>query len=207
MSSKDYFENVADQWDRMRESFFSEEVREKALAVAGVEPGKQAADIGAGTGFITEGLLQKGLNVIAVDQSPSMLSEMEKKFSRSGLVEFRLGDAESLPIPDETMDYVFANMYLHHVESPPEAIAEMTRVLKPGGKLVITDMDEHGFGFLRTEQHDRWLGFKREDILRWFEEAGLKESRVDCLGQDCCADSEKADEKASVSLFVASGVK
>jgi len=48
-------------------------------------------------------------------------------------------------------------MYLHHVEDPPAAIKEMVRILKPGGKIVITDADEHNYEFLRTEQQDRWL--------------------------------------------------
>ncbi|MCS7282637.1 MAG: SAM-dependent methyltransferase, partial [Anaerolineae bacterium] len=78
MASKQYFDDVASQWDQMRQSFFSEAVREKALAAAGVQSGKIAADLGAGTGFITEGLVLAGLRVIAVDQSDAMLEEMRK---------------------------------------------------------------------------------------------------------------------------------
>lgn len=75
-----------------------------------------------------------------------------------------LARQESLPIADEAVDYVFANMYLHHVESPPEAIKEMARILKPEGRLIIADLDVHAFQFLKDEHHDRWMGFKREDI-------------------------------------------
>ena len=145
MSSKSYFETIAGQWDRMRQEFFSEAVRERAYDEANIQPGKTAADIGAGTGFVTEGLLQNGLKVIAVDQSQDMLSELMKKFKE---IDCRVGKAEKLPIADETVDYVFANMYLHHVESPAAALKEMARILKNGGKLVITDLDEHGFEFL-----------------------------------------------------------
>jgi len=60
MCSKEYFDQVARKWDEMRESLFTEKVREKALSKAGVEKGKTAADIGAGTGFITKGLFQRG---------------------------------------------------------------------------------------------------------------------------------------------------
>ena len=60
MSSKDYFDRVAQDWDEMRESFFCDEVRKEALSTADIQKGKIAADIGAGTGFISEGLIQAG---------------------------------------------------------------------------------------------------------------------------------------------------
>ncbi len=207
MNSKEYFDEVAQQWDNMQQSFFSEDIREKAFSVAGVKKGMIAADIGAGSGFITEGLIGKGLKVIAVDQSEAMLAEMRKKFSGAERIEYRLGEAEKLPIPDEAVDYVFANMYIHHVESPQEAIKEMVRILKPGGELVITDMDEHEFKFLKEEHYDRWMGFKREDVRRWFEEAGLKNVIVDCIDENCSCRSNCGDESASISIFVASGEK
>jgi arsenite methyltransferase len=205
--SKPYFESVASEWDTMRKVFFPEEVREVAYAAAQLEPGKIAADLGAGTGFMTEGLLQRGIKVIAVDQSPAMLAHMKKKFGRSDMIEYRTGDAGNLPLEDRSVDYVFANMYLHHVESPREAVREMARVLKPGGRCVITDLDTHTFEFLRTEQHDRWMGFERSDILRWFEEAGLQSVAVDCVGKNCCASSSTTDDEARVSIFVATGVR
>lgn len=207
MSSKKYFDRVAHQWDKMQESFFSEAVRNKAFSIASVQEGKIAADIGAGTGFITGGLVEKGLRVIAVDKSEAMLAEMRKKFAGVEGIDYRHGEAEKLPIPDGAVDYAFANMYLHHVEFPLMAIKEMVRILKPGGKLVITDMDEHTFEFLKEEQHDRWMGFKREDIEQWFEEAGLKNVIVDCTDESCCAQSSCGEEVARVSIFVASGKK
>jgi len=211
MESGNYFDEVAPEWDMLRKSFFSKAVRDKALSVADVHPGRIAADIGCGTGFITEGLVQKDLKVIAVDSSQNMLSEMKQKFAGllagQDLIDYRLGEAGSLPIQDETVDYAFANMYLHHVELPPEAIKEMARILKPGGVLVITDLDCHSFEFLKHEHNDRWMGFPRDDIKRWFEEAGLQDIVVDCVGENCCASSSGGSESAKISIFVASGKK
>jgi len=205
--SKPYFDHVSATWDEMRASFFSEKLREKALEAAGPGVGTLAADLGAGTGFMTEGLLKKGVRVIAVDQSQAMLDLLARKLSEFRGLECRLGDAGRLPIEDGLVDSVFANMYLHHVEDPAEAIKEMARILKPGGILVITDLDEHDFEFLRVEQHDRWLGFVREQVSAWLEEAGLKDASVTCASENCCSDSKDSDQSAQISIFIARGRK
>lgn len=207
MESRQYFDTVAPQWDNLRKGFFSEAVREKAFDVAGVMPGKLAADIGAASGFVTEGLLKRGLRVIAVERSEAMLEEMRRKFGEGGAVEYRIGEAESLPLEDGSVDYVFANMVLHHVDSPSAAIREMARIVKPGGRLIITDLDRHDFEFLRTEHCDRWMGFDRPEMARWLAEAGLVEVGIDCVGENCCAASQSGCGEAAVSIFVASGMK
>jgi len=207
MGSKRYFDKVADQWDTMRKAFFSESVREKAMSTAKVLPGRVAADIGAGTGFVAEGLLKRGLRVIAVDQSEAMIHQMKNKFGGSAMIDYRVGEAGAIPIEDDSVDYAFANMFLHHVEDPQSAIVEMARILKPGGTLVVTDLDRHDFEFLKIEHNDRWMGFRRSDVRRWLVKSGLKDVKVDCAGENCCAKSSSGCETASISIFVASGRK
>lgn len=205
--SRNYFETVAPKWDAMRQGFFSDAVREKAFEAAGVMAGTIAADIGAGSGFVTEGLLRRGLRVIAVDCSEAMLEEMRRKFGEGGAVEYRIGEAESLPLENGSVDYAFANMVLHHVDSPPAVIGEMARIVRPGGRLIITDLDRHDFEFLRTEHCDRWMGFDRPDVARWLAEAGLVEVCIDGVGENCCAASQSGCGEAAVSIFVARGMK
>ena len=207
MGSKVFFDTVASEWSEMRKAFFSEAIREKAFGAANLESGKLAADIGAGAGFISQGLVARDVKVIAVDQSEAMLSELSKQHSQSGEIDCRPGDAEQLPIENESVDYTFANMSLHHVESPAAAIKDMARILKPKGRLVITDLDRHDVELLRREHHDRWLGFEREDIKKWFEDAGLTSVKVEDAGGTCCADDCRADASAPVSIFIASGAK
>ena len=207
MNIKGYFDSVATNWDDMRKGFFRENVRKKAFETAHIQPGKTAADIGAGTGFIAEDLIRRGLHVIAVDQSEAMLEVLKNKLPPSSRIDLRTGEAGNLPIDDNYVDYVFANMYLHHVLDPADAIKEMIRILKPGGVLVITDMDKHSFVHLKSEHHDRWMGFERADVHRWLETAGLKTVRVRCIDELCCAKSSDGKETARVSIFIASGKK
>ncbi|MGD0056686.1 MAG: class I SAM-dependent methyltransferase [Methanomassiliicoccales archaeon] len=153
MGSKEYFDKVVNQWDEMRSGFFSEPLREQVLDIARVESGMIAVDVGVGSGFITEGLLGRGLAIIDVDQSEAMLDELKRKFTTGGKVDCRIGDALMLPVPSESVDYVFANTCLHYVVSSALAVKEMARVVKPGAKGVMTDLEEHDFGFLREKQH------------------------------------------------------
>lgn len=207
MSSKDYFDGVAGRWDAMRGEFFSEELRKQAVEAAGAVAGSVAADVGAGTGFVTEELLMRGAAVVAVDQSRSMLNEIEKKWGSTGRVRTVLGTEDDLRLADDAVQSAFANMYLHHVEDPGRAIREMARIVRPGGRVVITDLDTHSFEFLRSEHHDRWLGFNREDVKRWLEESGLTDVHVDRTGQSCRSDSETSAATADVSIFIAVGTK
>jgi ubiquinone/menaquinone biosynthesis C-methylase UbiE len=205
-NSKEYFDNIGATWDRMREGFFSERVRERAFRIAEIEPGHAALDLGAGTGFITSGLLDRGLRVVAVDQSPAMLEALRAKFPDADSLDCRRGDAEHVPVDDVSVDYCFANMCLHHVERPPRAINEMVRILKPGGKVVVTDLDSHDHDFLRTEHRDRWMGFDRDEIRRWFREAGLDGVSVEGIDEECCT-TERDGTPASISIFLALGTK
>jgi ubiquinone/menaquinone biosynthesis C-methylase UbiE len=205
-SSRKYFSEVASRWDELRSGYFSESVRDKAISLSGARRGKLAVDVAAGTGYVTEGLVRAGLRVIAVDDSPEMLAEARRRVGSRRGVEFRLGSAEQLPLNAESADYIFANMLLHHTESPGAVLREMTRVLRPGGRVVATDLDKHGFAFLSTEQHDRWLGFDRAAVQGLFADAGLKGVKVVGLDEKCCATSTRG-ERADVSIFAAIGTK
>jgi ubiquinone/menaquinone biosynthesis C-methylase UbiE len=203
--TREYFESVAHKWDEMRRAFFGEGVRKAAIAAADIGPSSIVADVGIGTGFIAEGALAAGAHVIGVDSSEGMLAEAQKRFAEEKF-EARAGDVESLPLKTAEVDAVFANMVLHHAPDPPAAIREMARVLKPGGRLVITDADTHTHEWLRTEQHDRWLGFEHADIVRWFGDAGLVDVTVGDTSELCCPTSE-CGTKAEITIFLAGGIK
>jgi ubiquinone/menaquinone biosynthesis C-methylase UbiE len=187
----------------MRNNFFSTRIRDFALKVAEIPKDCRAVDLCAGNGFITEALVGVGAKVIAVDQSENMLEELKKKFATTGSVDTHLGDAEQLPVCGQSIDRVFANMHLHHVEHPGLAIKEMKRILKPRGRLIITDLEKHNYEFLKIEHHDRWAGFYRSDIRQWLGIAGFSNIIIGTVYERCCAMSANCNEKAEVDIFLA----
>jgi ubiquinone/menaquinone biosynthesis C-methylase UbiE len=203
--TREYFDNVAHKWEEMRRAFFGEGVRNAAIAAADIKPSSIVADVGVGTGFLAAGALAKGARVIGIDSSESMLAEARRRFAEQDF-EARAGEIDSLPLMTGEVDIVLANMVLHHAPDPPRAIREMSRVLKPGGRLVITDADSHEHEWLRTEQHDRWLGFNRTDIARWFREARLTQVTVTDTSELCCPTSE-CGTKAEITIFLARGIR
>ena len=201
-----YFAQVAEQWDEIRAGYFTEHMRDAALAKAQVPPGGVVADVGTGTGFVAAGLAPTAAKVYGFDASPAMLAVARRNLAAFANVELREAPGDRLPLPEAALDGVFANMYLHHAPHPPAAIQEMARVLKPGGVLCLTDLDTHDHTWQREQMADLWLGFDRADVRRWLEEAGLREVDVDCAEGTCNACGPDGAVKP-LSIFVALGRK
>ena len=104
--------------------------------LARIPPGS-ALDAACGTGRHTGRLISRGHEVIAVDQSPEMLAQAAAKVPQA---QFRVGDLTRLPIPDASVDLVLCALALSHLPDVGEAIAEFRRVLRPGGRLIVTDV-------------------------------------------------------------------
>jgi ubiquinone/menaquinone biosynthesis C-methylase UbiE len=196
----------------MREDFFDQAIGESVVKATELDSNGTAVDVGCGTGFLTKQLAthtQGRCKIIGVDLSPSMLEVAKENVAKLGLlesVEFRVGDAENLPVEDDVADAVVGNMVLHHCPTPKRAIAEMTRVVRPGGKVVFADLENHKEEWLKREMADRWLGFELSEIEEWLKEAGLEGVKVELARTKCCGIS-LAGRKAEIGIFIASGSK
>ena len=133
------------------------------------------ADLGAGEGTFSQLLAQRAERVIAVDNSAKMVEFGAKLARENGLanLEYRLGDLESPPIEDATIDLAFFSQSLHHALHPELAVAAAERLLKPGGRIVILDLKKHSFEQARELYADTWLGFSELELRGFLERAGF----------------------------------
>jgi ubiquinone/menaquinone biosynthesis C-methylase UbiE len=101
-------------------------------------------DVGAGTGLLAEAAAPRVASVVAIDNSPAMCGHLERKLAGLQLANARVltADATNLRLDDNTIDVVVSNYCLHHLRHDDKlrALAEIMRVLRPGGRLVFGDM-------------------------------------------------------------------
>jgi demethylmenaquinone methyltransferase/2-methoxy-6-polyprenyl-1,4-benzoquinol methylase len=133
------FDGVAKNYDKANDllSFGSARIwRKKVAKLVNSRPGQTILDLAAGTGSSSIVFLREGVKVVAADFSQGMLEEGRKRHPE---LEFVFADAAELPFSDKEFDTVTISFGIRNVEKTEVALAEMLRVLKPGGKLVICE--------------------------------------------------------------------
>ena len=147
-----------------------------AEALLKLMPPMVIADLGAGEGTISQLMAQRARKVIAIDNSEKMVefgSELARKHG-IGNLEYRLGDLEDVPIRSGSVDLAFLSQALHHAGHPERAVGEAWRILKPGGRIAVLDLNRHHFEEAREMYADVWLGFTELELERYMKGGGFR---------------------------------
>jgi ubiquinone/menaquinone biosynthesis C-methylase UbiE len=156
------------------------ELRQRTVTLARIQPGEQVLDVGCGTGTLAMEVVRRvGATgrVAGVDPGTEQIARARSKAARRNLpVDFQIGVIEQLPFPDQTFDVVLSTLMMHHLPDPlkRQGLAEIARVLKPGGRLVIADFKH------KKERQGRAARFhaggsRMQDLAALVKDAGFKD--------------------------------
>jgi ubiquinone/menaquinone biosynthesis C-methylase UbiE len=133
-----------------------EQFRERTVELAGIRSGETVLDVGCGTGNLAMAAKARAGadgHVYGNDAAPEMIREAERKAAARQLdIRYQVALIEDISYPDRTFDVVLSSLMLHHLprDLKRRGIAEISRVLKPGGRLFAVDVDPPLLGNLRT---------------------------------------------------------
>ncbi|QFU17146.1 ArsR/SmtB family transcription factor [Microvirga thermotolerans] len=195
-----FFSRLAPEWDRLRSLHAPEATVEAAVLEAlGDRPIRNLVDLGTGTGRMLQLLAPRASRTVGLDASHAMLSVARANLEKAGLrgIELRQGDIYAPPFPRDTFDLVVIHQVLHYLDDPARAIREASRLVAPGGRILVVDFAPHNLEFLRETQAHRRLGFAPEQVADWLGEAGL-----DCTLNRQIAPAGKGGEQLIVSLWL-----
>jgi len=184
--SQEFFSSSAGQWDRLRDELFGD--RFHLAAFAGFANREWiVGDLGCGTGQVSAALAPFVQRIVAVDGSAAMLQAAKRRLHDVNNVDLRRGDLEALPVDDGRLDAATLMLVLHHITDPAKALAEVARVLKRGGRLVVVDMLPHDRESYRQQMGHVWLGFSEPHMTRLLTDAGFESFRIVALPPDAKA--------------------
>lgn len=175
--SADYFSRTAGEWDAVRDDLFGDAFHLRGL-LAALPPATVVADLGCGTGRTSDALAPFVRQIVAVDASTEMLAAARVRLGAHANVELREGALEALPLADASVDLALLVLVLHHVSDPSRILREAARVVKPGGTVLVVDMQAHDREEFRTQMGHVWLGFDGKDFGRRLTGAGFSNPRV-----------------------------
>lgn len=138
MSSASGYDLAASVYDK-KENYLNSFEKGKVGEILGDIAGKKVLDVGAGTGRLSVSLANAGAEVIALDVSEEMLKVLQKKNPR---IKIAVGEAEDLPFDDNSFDIVTAAFLIVHLKDLGSFFDEVYRVLKPGGKFLVTNINQ-----------------------------------------------------------------
>ena len=175
-AAQEYFAGIAARWDEERSLHAPDATVEQTILDALGSTGYESMlDVGTGTGRMLQLLGKDVGRAVGFDSSHSMLAVARANLERAEIrgIDLRQGDIYSPPFASDSFDLIVIHQVLHFLDDPARAIREVSRLLTPGGRLLIVDFAPHSLEFLRSDHAHLRLGFRSDTVEAWLEQSGL----------------------------------
>ena len=204
-AAQEYFARIAPRWDEERSLHASDAIVEQAiLETIGTTTYTSVLDVGTGTGHMLQLLAKDATRAVGFDSSHSMLAVARANLERAEIrgVDLRQGDIYSPPLATDSFDLIVVHQVLHFLDDPARAIREISRLLAPGGRMLVVDFAPHGLEFLRSDHAHVRLGFRADSIAGWLEQSGLEVAPVRTIAPPVDGAETPDGERLTVSLWL-----
>jgi ArsR family transcriptional regulator len=141
-------------------------------------------DAGAGDGAVAQLLAARARSITCLDRSPRMAQAARARLAGQASVRVIVGDVQAIPVPDAAFDHVLLANVLACVPQPARAVAELARVLRPGGRLVVVTLDEHVHAEVTAPYGHVHPGFKPAALRRLLARAEFEVERCDVTSRE-----------------------
>jgi ArsR family transcriptional regulator len=204
-AAQEYFARIAPRWDEERSLHASDATVEQAiLETIGTTKYKSVLDVGTGTGRMLQLLAKDATRAVGFDSSHSMLAVARANLERAEIrgVDLRQGDIYTPPLANDSFDLIVIHQVLHFLDDPARAVREISRLLTPGGRMLVVDFAPHGLEFLRSDHAHLRLGFRADSVETWLEQSGLEVAHVRTIEPPVDGTEMPEGERLTVSLWL-----
>lgn len=178
------YAHLAPQYDRRWSYYVNATVQETMHRLA-LSSHERILDLGCGTGTLIQHLLHSNseIEIVGLDPSAEMLTIAQQKLPKS--VDLRVGSADLIPFANESFDLIVSTNAFHYFRNPSQAIREAKRVIKPNGRLIITDWCDDYLtcricdAFLRLFNRAHFRTYRAKELQKMLQNEGLSQVAIE----------------------------
>lgn len=182
LRTRQFFNSVAEHWDALKTEILGDfDIASSILSIMPVSC-HTAVDLGCGTGGVLYAMRERARVIIGVDGSAKMLEVCKRRFAAERLPEnsisLRIGELSHLPLADNEANFATLNLVLHHLPNPAISLKEVRRIMAPDGLIFLSEFLRHNDETMRARYGDHWLGFEKDEIAGYLEDAGFELQQI-----------------------------
>jgi demethylmenaquinone methyltransferase/2-methoxy-6-polyprenyl-1,4-benzoquinol methylase len=179
-----FYKYLSKVYDRINPFIWNERMRDEAIDLLDIESEDRVLDVGCGTGFATEALVEHSESIYGIDQSIHQMEKAWTKLGKHDPIAFARGDAERLPYAEDSFDIVWSSGSIEYWPNPVDALAEFRRICTPGGQVLVVGPNNPKTSVMQKVADAIMLFYDEAEADRMFADAGFEDVQHTLMGPE-----------------------